>query len=211
MILAQHRNIRYLYRRSSQSGGRTELTMVSMLGLAPSLQSAIIAFILLSRNLYVFAGIAFFISLVIFGASLGLMACNGRRRRRGKLEPGSRRALEVFERGPGREMRMPAQVSPDTRTYSVDWLLAPLEAPSTSRQVPLPSEGVDDVVETRLALRTYPDAPPHLPDLPWKERSGSGREILYPPILLQSTPTVWLPKDGVAGEEANDLMKYWGM
>jgi hypothetical protein len=35
--------------------------------------------------------------------------------------------------------------------------------------------------------------------------------MLYPPVLLQSSPAIWLPKNGIAADEAHELKKYWGM
>ncbi|EGG10465.1 uncharacterized protein MELLADRAFT_103056 [Melampsora larici-populina 98AG31] len=226
MILVQHRNIRLLYRRSSQNGGRTELTMVSILALTLGLQSAFVGFILFSRKQWHLASCSFFIACSIFLISCPMMLHDWNRQSRKKLDPESRLALEVFQKGPQHAIHSTSATSalgqrgtgnnnPDSRPHSTQSVIDIVNTTLNSthgtnhRVVPLPSESVDDLVETRLALRTYPDAPPHLPDLPWDEAGTFSHETLYPPVLMQRSPAIWLPKDGVAEEEAQDLTKYW--
>ncbi|KAG0152558.1 hypothetical protein CROQUDRAFT_129498 [Cronartium quercuum f. sp. fusiforme G11] len=208
-------NIQSLYHCSSQSGGQMELTMVSMFALAPSLQSTLLGLILLSHNQYMLTSIAYIILLAILGTSIGLLARDCRKKRQQRLDPHSRLALDVFEHGPNWEKKH--SISKDSKkswTDLIDCLLSPLESHlSVTHLVPLPSEVLDDVLDTKLALHTYPDVPPYLSDLPWKVRSkvGLGGEILCPPILLQGALAVMLPKDGVASEEAKEMMKYWDL
>lgn len=228
MILAQHRNIRFLYRRSSQTGGRIELMMVSMLGLALGLQSGLVGFLLLSREQWALATVSYAICVSILITTWTVMIRGQGDIGKDTLDFDSQLALEVFQKGPQQVDHRSSSTqssSRDSATESIGHPLRPSSMDSTldllsttietshvrvHRAVPLLSESVDHLVDTRLALRTYPDAPPHLPDLPWNETDKFSQEIMYPPILFQSSPAVWLPKDGVAEEEVKDLGKYWG-
>ncbi|RXW19335.1 hypothetical protein EST38_g6518 [Candolleomyces aberdarensis] len=85
--------------------------------------------------------------------------------------------------------------------------------PSSSKYrgpVPLQTENLDDLVATERAARTHPDAPPHLPPLPFTDHAEDMAGILYAPELIAPPPIIWLPNDsaGVARSEAIDLQKY---
>ncbi|KAH9937349.1 uncharacterized protein B0H18DRAFT_950236 [Fomitopsis serialis] len=58
--------------------------------------------------------------------------------------------------------------------------------------------------------RTHPDAPPHLPALPFADHAEEMAGVLYAPELLAPPPVIWLPNDagGVGRSEAYDLMRY---
>ena len=72
------------------------------------------------------------------------------------------------------------------------------------------TETLDDLTATERAARTHPDAPPHLPPLPFADHAEEMAGILYPPELIAPPPIIWLPNDaaGVARSEAVDLQKY---
>ena len=72
------------------------------------------------------------------------------------------------------------------------------------------TETLDDLTATERAARTHPDAPPHLPPLPFADHAEEMAGILYPPELIAPPPIIWLPNDaaGVARSEAVDLPKY---
>lgn len=72
------------------------------------------------------------------------------------------------------------------------------------------TETLDDLTATDRAARTHPDAPPHLPPLPFSEHAEEMAGILYAPELIAPPPIIWLPNDsaGVARSEAFDLRKY---
>lgn len=74
----------------------------------------------------------------------------------------------------------------------------------------LATETLDDLTATERAARTNPDAPPHLPPLPFADHAEEMTGILYAPELLAPAPVIWLPNDqgGIGRAEAYDLQKY---
>ena len=72
------------------------------------------------------------------------------------------------------------------------------------------TETLDDLTATERAARTHPDAPPHLPPLPFADHAEEMAGILYAPELLAPPPVIWLPNDvgGIARSEAFDLQRY---
>ena len=72
------------------------------------------------------------------------------------------------------------------------------------------TETLDDLTATERAARTHPDAPPHLPPLPFADHAEEMAGILYAPELLAPPPTIWLPNDvgGIGRSEAYDLQKH---
>jgi len=74
----------------------------------------------------------------------------------------------------------------------------------------LATENLDDLTATERAARTHPDAPPHLPPLPFADHAEEMAGILYAPELVAPPPIIWLPNDsaGVARSEALDLQRY---
>lgn len=76
--------------------------------------------------------------------------------------------------------------------------------------LPVETETLDDLTATERAARTHPDAPPHLPPLPFTDHAEEMAGILYAPELIAPPPIIWLPNDsaGVARSEAVDLQKY---
>ncbi|KNE92318.1 hypothetical protein PSTG_14277 [Puccinia striiformis f. sp. tritici PST-78] len=230
MMLVQQRNVRFVYKRDSQSGGKTELQMILMLSILLALHSMFLAVILASRQRWALTALAGMIGLSILIITCLMIYHDSTFGGKRSLPSESKRALEVFEAGPG-GTEYESSTSLNTGQSSTNWSSSPgskkdsllsifqllntklrsSEVKST-RLVPLPSESYDDLVDTRLALRTYPDAPPHLPYLNWGSSSHvHSRDMLYPPVLLQTSPAVWLPKNGIAAEEAYELKKYWDL
>ena len=72
------------------------------------------------------------------------------------------------------------------------------------------TESLDDLLQTERAAQTHPDAPPHLPALPFADHAEEMAGILYAPELIAPPPIIWLPNDrpGVGRSEALDLQKY---
>ena len=85
--------------------------------------------------------------------------------------------------------------------------LSPAISPNTE------TESLDDLTATERAARTNPDAPPHLPPLPFADHAEEMAGILYAPELIAPAPTIWLPNDsaGIAKSEAYDLTRYHGL
>ncbi|WAQ87107.1 hypothetical protein PtA15_8A8 [Puccinia triticina] len=225
LSLVQQRNVRYVYKRDSQSGGKTELQMIFMLSILLGFHSMFLAVILASRQRWVLAALAGIITFSILTITCLMAYQESSYGGKKDLTAESKRALEVFEAGPGAidyESKAPqgeprAAKSPGSKKESLFSIFHLVNSKIRSsevklhRPVPLPSESVDDLVDTRLALRTYPDAPPHLPFLTWGSSQVYSSDMLYPPVLLQTSPAVWLPKNGIAAEEAHELKKYWDL
>ena len=72
------------------------------------------------------------------------------------------------------------------------------------------TETLDDLTATERAARTNPEAPPHLPPLPFADHAEEMAGILYAPELLAPAPVIWLPNDagGIGRAEAYDLQRY---
>ena len=72
------------------------------------------------------------------------------------------------------------------------------------------TETLDDLTATERAARTNPDAPPHLPPLPFADHAEEMSGVLYAPELLAPPPMIWLPNDvgGIGRSEAYDLQRY---
>lgn len=73
------------------------------------------------------------------------------------------------------------------------------------------TENLDDLTATERAARTNPDAPPHLPPLPFADHAEEMAGVLYAPELLAPPPMIWLPSndvDGISWTEARDLLRH---
>ena len=81
------------------------------------------------------------------------------------------------------------------------------------KTITIETESLDDLTATERAARTHPDAPPHLPALPFGDHADEMAGILYAPELLAPPPIIWLPNDsaGIAKSEAYDLQRYHGL
>ncbi|ORY61189.1 hypothetical protein BCR35DRAFT_197141 [Leucosporidium creatinivorum] len=87
---------------------------------------------------------------------------------------------------------------------------------SSRPSLPLPEPDVlDTFADAELASRLHPDAPPRL-----ALRSAAGRDevegvegrrTMYPPALVGERPTLWLPRDELAEEQAKELRGLYGM
>ncbi|EKM61349.1 uncharacterized protein PHACADRAFT_84832 [Phanerochaete carnosa HHB-10118-sp] len=75
---------------------------------------------------------------------------------------------------------------------------------------PTETETLDDLTATERAARTNPEAPPHLPPLPFADHAEEMAGMLYAPELLAPAPVIWLPNDagGIGRSEAFDLQRY---
>ncbi|MBW0496335.1 hypothetical protein O181_036050 [Austropuccinia psidii MF-1] len=225
--LGKKRNVQSMYKRSSQTGGKIELDMIITLSLVVAFQSALIGVILFSRKGWVLTTLSFSMTFLIILIYVWMRYQGSNFSSRKYLPSASRKALEIFERGPlacdhkvdfeGKLEPSSSQSSYVQRRESVGSVMRLMDTALESfdigveRTIPLPSETVDDLVDTHLALRTYPDAPPHLPGLPWRTKERISQYMLYPPVLLQTSPAVWLPKNSVAADEAAELKKYWDL
>lgn len=183
--------------------------------------------ILLSRQLWPEAG-------ALLGTSLAVtlfveLFCSFKTRQPGvrSLSPVTRNSLETFRAAarPARRRNVDEEsvslVSSDKNTRSrgsmasvlemMSITLAVIPSPSQMRgPVPLQTETLDDLTATDRAARTHPEAPPHIPALPFTDHAEDMAGILYAPELIAPPPIIWLPNDtaGIAMQEAYDLQQY---
>ncbi|KAI0962461.1 hypothetical protein AcV7_001301 [Taiwanofungus camphoratus] len=218
----------YVYGRThSSTGGLLQIWLLRRFGTLLAFQPLLLGLILLSRLLWVEGGIlcgmAFFVVVFVEGY------CSWRTRQPGRklLTPITVDCLETFSRTarPGKERNMEEEslslVSSARNTRirgsfasileMMSLTLAVVPSPSETRgAVPLATETLDDLTATERAARTHPDAPPHLPPLPFADHAEEMAGILYAPELLAPPPVIWLTNDagGIGRSEAYDLEKY---
>ncbi|PCH34029.1 hypothetical protein WOLCODRAFT_113020 [Wolfiporia cocos MD-104 SS10] len=215
----------YVYGRThSSTGGLLQIWLLRRLGTVLAFQPLILGLIFLSRMLWIEGGILCGSALFVF--VFVECYCEWRTRQPGRksLSPVTLDSLDTFIQtaGPKSSHNMVEDVEAissgrNTRTRGsyasiLDMLstLAVVPSPSETRG-PIPAtENLDDLTATERAARTHPDAPPHLPPLPFADHAEEVAGILYAPELLAPPPTIWLPNDmgGIARSEAADLEQY---
>jgi len=227
-LIAHRFLIGYVYGRTkSPTGGLLQLFMLRRFALLLALQPLVLGLILLSRRLWPEAG-------ALLGTSLAVVLfvesfCSFKTRQPGvrSLSPITRNSLEVFRAAarPARRRNVDEEsvslVSSDKNTRSrgsmasvlemMSITLAVIPSPSQMRgPVPLQTETLDDLTATDRAARTHPEAPPHIPPLPFTDHAEDMAGILYAPELIAPPPIIWLPNDtaGIAMQEAYDLQQY---
>jgi hypothetical protein len=105
---------------------------------------------------------------------------------------------------------------------ALDLALGPMAAgpPGTSRRrphkgVPLTNENIDPTLEAALAARTHHVTHHQLPPLnmttAWRPAVESTSFLLYPPLVTDPAPIVWLPRDALSAEEALDSSRFWNL
>ncbi|KAH9950915.1 hypothetical protein B0H21DRAFT_776325 [Amylocystis lapponica] len=218
----------YVYGRThSQTGGLLQIWILRRLGTFLAFQPLLLGLVLLSRLLWVeggvLCGVALFVSAFAEGYCAWKTTLPGRR----TLTPITRDSLDTFKRTarPGPRQNVDEEglslVSSARNTRirgsfasildMMSLTLAVVPSPSEARgPVPLATETLDDLTATERAARTHPDAPPHLPPLPFADHAEEMAGILYAPELLAPPPVIWLPNDsgGIGRSEAYDLQKY---
>ncbi|KAI9065843.1 hypothetical protein FKP32DRAFT_1566891 [Trametes sanguinea] len=227
-LIAHRFLIGYVYGRTlSQTGGLLYIWLLRRLGTALALQPLLFGLIFLSRRLWieggVLCGFAFLVVLVVETFCDWRMRLPGRR----SLSPITLDSLATFEQSamPGRQRNVDEEstslVSSARNTRARGSFASVLEmmsltlavTPSASEvrgPVPLETENLDDLTATERAARTNPDAPPHLPPLPFADHAEEMAGVLYAPELLAPPPMIWLPNDvgGIGRSEAYDLQRY---
>ncbi|KAI0698409.1 hypothetical protein C8T65DRAFT_660659 [Cerioporus squamosus] len=227
-LIAHRFLIGYVYGRThSQTGGLLQIWLLRRLGTILAFQPLVLGLIFLSRRLWpeggVLCGAAVFVVVIVEGF------CNWRTKLPGRssLSPITQDSIATFERSakPARPRDLDEEstslVSSARNTRArgsfasvlemMSLTLAVTPSPSESRgPVPLETETLDDLTATERAARTNPDAPPHLPPLPFADHAEEMAGVLYAPELLAPPPMIWLPNDvgGIGRSEAIDLQRY---
>ncbi|CDO75477.1 hypothetical protein BN946_scf184935.g13 [Trametes cinnabarina] len=227
-LIAHRFLVGYVYGRTlSQTGGLLYLWLLRRLGTALAFQPLILGLIFLSRRLWIEGGVlcgaAFLVSVIAESFCEWRMGLPGRR----SLSPITLDSLATFERSamPGKQRNVDEEgtslVSSARNTRARGSFASVLEmmsltlavtpsASETRGPVPLDTENLDDLTATERAARTNPDAPPHLPPLPFADHAEEMAGVLYAPELLAPPPMIWLPNDvgGIGRSEAYDLQRY---
>ncbi|KAF9444596.1 hypothetical protein P691DRAFT_796399 [Macrolepiota fuliginosa MF-IS2] len=227
LSLVAHRFlVSYVYARThSQTGGLLQIWLLKRFGTLLSFQPILLGLIFLSRRIWiegiVLSGVGVAVMLFVEIYATMRLRLPGR----GSLSPITRDSLDHFASAADRYLvDDPEGTANDSSTrgqpvrgsmasvlemMSLTLAVEP-SAPTYRGPVPLQTETLDDLIATERAARTHPDAPPHLPPLPFTDHAEDMAGILYAPELIAPPPIIWLPKDSaeVARSEATDLKKY---
>ncbi|KAG5639564.1 hypothetical protein H0H81_012235 [Sphagnurus paluster] len=229
-IATRHRYlIGYVYGRThSQTGGLLQIWLIKRLGTLLAFQPILLGLIYLSRHIWiegaVLAGSGVAVIIFVEAYTAWKTKLPGRR----SLSPITQNSLNNFEvtawntslhtideeatshgSSNGRNPRVRGSMASVLEMMSLTLAVMP-SSNNYRGPVPLQTETLDDLTATERAARTHPDAPPHLPPLPFADHAEEMAAILYAPELIAPPPIIWLPNDsaGVARAEAIDLQKY---
>ncbi|KZW00653.1 hypothetical protein EXIGLDRAFT_666997 [Exidia glandulosa HHB12029] len=227
-LIAHRFLVGYVYPNmsGSQNGGIIQIWFLRRLATLLSLQPLLLGLLLLSHQFWVLGGVlvGWAVLIVLFVEAFAWRKL----RRPGvkSLSPVTRDALQKLassmRRRPGaqehdemslvsshRRVRTRGSMASVLEMLHVTLAVMPTQ-PRMRGPVPLTSDVLDDREATERAARTHPDAPPHLPALPFADHAEETHGILYPPELIAPSPIIWLPNDsnGVARSEAYDLQRY---
>ncbi|KAI0347698.1 hypothetical protein BDW22DRAFT_1479635 [Trametopsis cervina] len=234
-LIAHRYLIGYVYGRTrSQTGGLLQIWLLKRFGTLIAFQPLVLGLIFLSRSLWIEGGIL--CGTAAFVVTFVETYCRWRTRTpaRTALSNVTQDSLETFGRSAKpKEARDTDEESTslvssarNTRRRGSSFgsfasildmmslTLAVMPSPTENRgPIPLETETLDDLTATERAARTHPDAPPHLPPLPFADHAEEMAGILYAPELLAPPPVIWLPNDagGIGRAEAFDLQRYHGL
>ncbi|TFK41946.1 hypothetical protein BDQ12DRAFT_645286 [Crucibulum laeve] len=225
-LIAHRYLVGYVYGRThSQTGGVLQIWLIKRFGTLLSFQPILLGLIFLSRHFWIEGGVLVGtgVAVIIFIESYA--AWKTRLPGRNSLSPITVDSLQNFGSAADSYLAEDENATVNgssarggrTRGSMASVLemmsltLAVMPSSSAYRgAVPLQTETLDDLTATERAARTHPDAPPHLPPLPFTDHAEEMAGILYAPELIAPPPIIWLPNDsaGVAHAEAVDLQKY---
>ncbi|TBU34797.1 hypothetical protein BD311DRAFT_650048 [Dichomitus squalens] len=228
LTLVAHRFlVGYVYGRThSSTGGLLQIWLLHRLATVLAFQPLTMGLIFLTRRLWIEGGILVGAAVLVIIVAEAFCHWRTRLPSRSALSPIAQDSLKTFEQsakpGIGRDLdeESTSLVSSARNTRArgsfasvleMMSLLAVTPSPSEARgPVPLETETLDDLTATERAARTNPDAPPHLPPLPFADHAEEMAGVLYPPELLAPPPVIWLPNDvgGIGRSEAFDLQRY---
>ncbi|KAI5898056.1 uncharacterized protein SCHCODRAFT_080873 [Schizophyllum commune H4-8] len=230
LTLVAHRFlVGYVYGRThSQTGGLLQIWLLRRFGTVVAFQPILLGLIYLSRELWIEGGILCGVGGAVILFMEGYASWKTRLPGRKSLSHVTQDSLDRFveiARPKGRRnvdeestslvsgsrlgQRTRGSLASVLEMMSLTLAVMPSSA-EVRGPVPLKTETLDDLTATERAARTHPDAPPHLPPLPFADHAEEMAGILYPPELIAPPPIIWLPNDaaGVARSEAVDLQKY---
>ncbi|PPQ90938.1 hypothetical protein CVT25_008249 [Psilocybe cyanescens] len=224
-LIAHRYLVGYVYARThSQTGGLLQIWLLKRFGTLLSFQPILLGLIVLSLRFWaeggILVGTGVFVIIFVEAYTSWKTRLPGRK----SLSPITLNSLDTFASGADRYLNLETDTVngssiPGTRTRGsmasvLEMMSVTLAVmPSTSSYkgaLPLQTETLDDLTATERAARTHPDAPPHLPPLPFTDHAEDMAGIMYAPELIAPPPIIWLPNDsaGVARSEAVDLQKY---
>ncbi|CUA72197.1 Short transient receptor potential channel 7 [Rhizoctonia solani] len=230
-LIAYRYLVGYVWSRTNapSTGGVLQLWLLRRFATLLALQPALLGLILLSRRLWILAGVLLGAALVIILIVEGYCGYRSRNPPERKCSPVVRDSLATFHRSI-RGSRSKRRLTMDEDGTSL--VSSPMERggiprgsiasvldmmsitlnvmPSPNRPkdaVPIETEDIDDLVSTERAAHTHPDAAPMIPST---DHAVETAGLLYPPELLAPPPMIWLPNDrsGIARSEAYDLGRY---
>jgi len=228
LALVAHRYlVGYVYARThSQTGGLLQIWLLRRFGTLLSLQPMLLGLIFLSRRLRIEGSILITVGLIVIVVVETYTHVKTKLPGKNSLSAITQNSLQTFTTtakqpsfrtgdtdssvSSGRPPPLP-RGSMASVLDMMSLTLAVTPSPTPQRgPVPLKTETLDDLTATERAARTHPDAPPHLPPLPFTDHAEDMAGILYAPELVAPPPIIWLPNDsaGVARSEAYDLQKY---
>ncbi|KAJ1310485.1 hypothetical protein OPQ81_007218 [Rhizoctonia solani] len=230
-LVAYRYLVGYVWSRTDapSTGGVLQLWLLRRFATLLALQPILLGLILLSRRLWVLAGVLFGAAFVIIIIVEGYCGYKSRNPPERNFSPVVRDSLATFQRsvqGSRSKRRLTIEEdgtslvsSPMQRggvargsiasvleMMSITLNVMPL--PNRSKDVvPVETEDIDDLVSTERAAHTYPGAAPMIPSM---DHAVETAGLLYPPELLAPPPMIWLPNDrsGIARSEAYDLGRY---
>ncbi|KAL5519004.1 hypothetical protein ACEPAH_687 [Sanghuangporus vaninii] len=227
-IVAHRFLVGYVYGRTQpQTGGLLQIWLLKRFASVVSFQPMLLGLVFLSRRLWteggvlIGFGVAMIFTFEVYAfwklrkpsrKSLSAVTLNSLNRFEDRARNDDQRESEGASLVSAPRMRSRGSLSSVLEMMSLT--LAVMPTPHQARgAVPLETESLDDLVATDRAARTHPNAPPHLPHLPFADHAEEMAGILYAPELIAPLPTIWLPNDtaGIARSEAYDLSRYHGL
>ncbi|KAF8079018.1 hypothetical protein FPV67DRAFT_1467201 [Lyophyllum atratum] len=228
-LIAHRYLVGYVYGRThSQTGGLLQIWLIKRFGTLLSFQPILLGLIFLSRKFWIEGGVLVGSGVLVIIFVEAYTAWKMRLPGRKSLSPITQDSLNTFEviawntnrhamddegtshgSSSGRNPRLRGSMASVLEMMSLTLAVMPSNT-NYRGPVPLQTETLDDLTATERAARTHPDAPPHLPPLPFTDHAEEMSGILYAPELIAPPPIIWLPNDsaGVARSEAVDLQKY---
>lgn len=227
-------------RTHSQTGGLLQLWLLKRFGTLLSFHPILLGLIILSRHFWIEGSILVASGVLVILIVEFYTNAKTRLPGRQSLGPATQDSLHRFENGIAQQDYDGYDTPPDIGSMAgvprgsmasvLDMMSLTLAVmpPSSKTRGPVPlgklfiipsrvlfftlsaTENLDDLTATERAARTHPDAPPHLPPLPFADHAEEMAGILYAPELVAPPPIIWLPNDsaGVARSEALDLQRY---
>ncbi|KIK70577.1 hypothetical protein GYMLUDRAFT_148994 [Collybiopsis luxurians FD-317 M1] len=223
-LIAHRFLIGYVYGRTrSQTGGLLQIWLLRRFATLLAFQPILLGLIFLSRQFWIEGGVLVGTGGAVICFVEVFATMRTRHPGRSSLSPITRDSLDTFsdtarstrrtsvdETSTGVSGTRPrGSMASVLEMMSLTLAVMPSTSPNKS-PVPLQTETLDDLIATERTARTNPQAPPHLPPLPFTDHAEEMAGILYAPELIAPAPIIWLPNDsaGVAKSEALDLQKY---